>query len=303
MAAAKTAKRKPAKARARKPAAKAAPTVDLTGTETEVPIQQEYDPAWHATVEAYVTLRDAGAVIPDAIRIPVEAWLKEQEKAHRIAQAKAAEASAQRQEADAKGPKWIRSGVSSEFVLRLERQEDKRRRIELKPRGQRGDLFPLEPGDEKDQGVVTSVQAGYVELIGQSEAEEIIAHQTTNIHRVHSPLAVLTNERGERPEGGFGVKVETEHGKQGVVVGVIKPEESQKRGLGEIYRPGQVPEQVQRFFPTGGNPAIVSSGFEPRVSQDAKDAIADDLARRKGVQGRPEDVLNLSVTVGETKKT
>jgi len=155
-------------------------------------------------------------------------------------------------------------------------------------------------GDEKDQGVVTSVNAGYIELIGQTEAEDVIQHQTQNIQRVHSPIAVLTNEKGERPEGGFNVKVETEHGKQGVVVGVIKPEESQRHGLGTIYRP----EQTQRFFPTGGNPAIVSSGYDqPALGKDAKASILDDLARRKGVQGRPEDVLNLSVTVEPPQRT
>ena len=302
MATAKTnAKRKPAKARARKATPKKTVEVEVLPEPDRGPeqINQDYDPAWHATVEAYVTLRDAGAVIPDAIRIPVESWLKDQEEKFRVEQAQNAESAAKRQKADEKGPKWIRSAVSSEFVLRLERQEDKRRRIELKPRGQRGDLFPLEPGDETDQGVVSSVQAGYIQLIGQTEAEEIVAHQTTNIQRVHSPLAVLTNEKGERPEGGFKIQVEQEHGKQGVVVGVIKPEQSQKRGLGEIYRP----EQVQRFFPTGGNPAIVSSGFEPKLSEDAKASIADDLARRKGVQGRPEDVLNLGVTVEPTQRT
>src|SRR5271154_5585557 len=113
MAAAKTARRKPAKARASKPAAKAVSQVEDPVNEG---INQEYDPAWHATVEAYVTLRDAGAVIPDAIRIPVEKWLKDQEEKHRKEQAQAAEQAAKRQKADDKGPKWLLSNVSSEFV-------------------------------------------------------------------------------------------------------------------------------------------------------------------------------------------
>ncbi len=293
MATATTKARRKTATKKRATAKKAAPKV------TQAEVKPEYDPAWHATVEAYVTLRDAGAPIPDAIRIPVEKWLKEQEERYRIEQAALAEDAAKRQQADEKGPKWLRSCVTSQFVLRLDRQ-DKLRRIELKPRGQRGDLFPLEANDEKDHNVVVSVQAGYIELIGQTEAEEVIKHQTENIQRVHTPLAVLTNERGERPEGGFNIQVEQEYNKQGVVVGVIdQSTQGQRHGLGQLHRP----EQLARFYPTGGNPAIVSSGFEPRLSDDARASIADDLARRKGVQGRPEDVLNLSVSVEPTRKT
>lgn len=269
-------------------------------TPVEEPIAQEYDPAWHATVEAYVTLRDAGAQIPDAIRIPVEKWLAEQEQRYRAEEAKKAEAAAKQQEADLKGPKWIRARLSAEFALRIGRRDkDKSRRIQLTPRGQRGDLFPLEPGDENDPDLRASLRDGYIELLGDTAANEVIQHQVENIHRVHAPLAMLTNERGERPEGGFKVDVEQEFNRQGVVVGVIDKGETQRHGLGQIYRP----EQVQRFFPTGGNPAIVSSGFEPKLSEDARASIADDLARRKGVQGRPEDVLSLNVSVEPTRRT
>jgi hypothetical protein len=48
----------------------------------------------------------------------------------------------------------------------------------------------------------------------------------------------------------------------------------------------------------------VSSGYDqPALGKDAKASILDDLARRKGVQGRPEDVLNLSVTVEPPQRT
>lgn len=299
MATAKTtARRKPAKKRAT--AKKTPPKVETQVTEQ---VAQEYDPAWHATVEAYVTLRDAGAQIPDAIRIPVEKWLTEQEKKYNAEQARLAEAAAKQQKIDDEGPKWIRTRLASEFVLRIGRRDkDKSRRIELKPRGARGDIFPLEEGDEKDPDLRSSLRDGYVELLGQTAAEEIVAQQTQNIQRVHAPLAMLTNEKGERPEGGFKVDMQTEFNKQGIVVGVIdQSTQGQKHGLGQLHRP----EQVQRFFPTGGNPAIVSSGFEPHtaLSEDAKASIADDLARRKGVQGRPEDVLSLGISVDPVVRT
>lgn len=279
---------------------KAAPQ-KKTEVEVETPIP-EYDPAWHATVEAYVTLRDAGAQIPDAIRIPVEKWIEQEQQKARVVEAKRAEASAKQQKADEEGPKWLRNLHGTQFVLRLDRQ-DKKRRIELQPRGSRGDIFPLEEEDLKDHSLIASL--GHVEIIGQTEAEEIVSKQTQNMQKLHQPLAILRNERGEAGSDGEGFKlqVETEYNKQGVVVGVINPDAKPRDAFGGILRP----EQAATFVPTAGNPAIVSSGFQPALDENARASIADDLARRaKGpeAQGRrPEELLGLTVSIDPTQKT
>lgn len=291
MAAAKApAKRKTAtrkKAAPRKPAAKTA-TPEFT------------EEQWAALLETYSTLKAAGLPIPPQVAEPVEAWLEKQ-KAIEIEQIQTQEAEAAALAAeDAEGPKWIRNLYTSPFSLRLQRQSDpKTRRIELKPRGVRGDMFPLEDGDENDH--VLRANLGRIEIIGDGTAKRVMEGQTTNIQRTNTTLAMITNEVGEPIKK---LTVETEYNQQGVVVGYIDPNAKPKAPLGGIVRPDQVPqggiatEQVQQFIPTGGNPAIVSQG---PLTDNAKAAVADKLARIKGVQGRPEEVLGLTVSVEPTR--
>lgn len=261
-----------------------APKVTVRGDE------RDYNsPQWGATLEAYSALSNAGLPVPAEIADPVNAWLKVRE-----AEKVKAEETKVKNLKDDTGPTWVRNLWTGPFALRLERQ-DKKRRIELKPRGSRGDMFPLEPGDENDQILLTNLNTGFIELIGNTEAKEIIAKQVNNIQQVHTPLAILTNEKGEN-KGQMKLKVEQEFNSQGVVVGYQDPNAPKNAPLGGIVRPG---EQIQHFVPTGG--AGASVGIAPQ-GPEATARIADDLARRKGVQGRPEDVLGLTVNVDPIQK-
>lgn len=249
---------------------------------------------WAALLETYTTLKAAELPIPSEVADPVNAWLDRQ-KAIEIEATQAQEAeSAVLAEEDAAGPKWVRNLYTSPFSLRLQRQSDtKTRRIELKPRGVRGDMFPLEDGDEKDHILIANL--GRVEIIGDGTAKRVLAGQTHNIQKTNTTLAMITNEVGEPIKR---LTVETEYNQQGVVVGYIDPNAKPKAPLGGILRPNQVPDQVTHFIPTGGNPAIVSQG---PLTDNAKAAVADKLARIKGAQGRPEEVLGLTVSVEPTR--
>lgn len=287
----------PAKRKAtRKKAAprKAAPKQPKTVT-------HEYtEEQWAALLETYTTLKTAGLPIPSEVAEPVDAWLAQQKAEEiKVAQAQDAEAAALAEE-DAAGPKWVRNLYTSPFSLRLQRQSDtKTRRIELKPRGVRGDMFPLEDGDENDH--ILRANLGRVEIIGDGTAKKVLEGQTHNIQKTNTTLAMITNEVGEPIKK---LTVETEYNKQGVVVGYIDPNAKPKAPLGGIVRPnelpveGQVGDQVAHFVPTGGNPAIVSQG---PLTDNARAAVADRLARLKGVQGRPEEVLGLTVSVEPTR--
>lgn len=254
---------------------------------------------WAALLETYSTLKTAGLPIPSEVAEPVDTWLAKQQaiedKATQIQQAEAAVIAKE----DEEGPQWIRNLYTSPFSLRLQRQSDvKTRRIELKPRGVRGDMFPLEEGDEKDHILIANL--GRVEIIGNGTAQRVLSGQTNNIQKTNTTLAMIVNEVGDPIQK---LTVETEYNQQGVVVGYLDPNAKPKAPLGGILRPnqlsdGQLPEQVQHFVPTGGNPAIVSQG---PLTDNAKAAVADKLARLKGVQGRPEEVLGLTVSVEPTR--
>lgn len=302
MAAVKTpTKRKPATAK-KTASRKVAPKKQIEKIQTEPTFTEEQ---WAALLNTYSTLKAAGLPIPKEVSDPVDTWLdrqKKQEDAEAAAQATEAEILAKE---DAEGPKWIRNLYTSPFSLRLQRQSDpKHRRIELKPRGMRGDMFPLEPGDENDH--VLRANIGRIEIIGDSTARRIAEGQTNNIQKTNTTLAMIRNEVGEPIQK---LTVETEYNQQGVVVGYVDPNQQAKLEKGEFGKSksplgdlSRQPEQVQQFIPTGGNPAIISQGPVGSLTDNAKAAVEDTLARIKDRQGRPEDVLGLTVSVEPTKQ-
>lgn len=263
-----------------------------------------------AKINAYATLKNAGLEVPKELQQEVEAIVaaaKKQEREYFAQQEKAkSEEQKEIEQGNKSGRYWVRSAYNAPFSLRLERQSEGKKRIELKPRGQRGDMFPLQPEDLNDAGLQTNVEIGLIEIIGDGDAKAIVTKQTQNLQRTHTPLALLRNEKGEEytPDA---FKVEAEFNSQGVVVGVVdqsmgSQQENMKWGTGQranaggIIRTGQ--EQVSQFVPTGGNPAIISSGFPDKNTQ-AK--VADDIARRKGGQG-PSSAGILNVTVDPVQK-
>lgn len=281
------------KAASRKAAPKATPQVETR----QVELTNEQ---WAALIETYMHLKNADLPVPTEIAAPVEAWLAADQAKREADVTRTEEADALQDERDKTGPKWVRNGYHAPFSIRLQRQ-DKKERIDLQPRGQRGDMFPLQPGDESDHIMISNLQTGLIELIGDGQAKRIAEGQTTNIQQHNTTLAMIVNETGEPINK---LTVETEYNQQGVVVGYVDPNARPKAALGGLVRPDQA-EQIRQFVPTGGNPAIVSSGFGtgPQLTDTAKLAVADKLARIKGAEGRPEDVLSLQVSVDPTVKT
>lgn len=197
---------------------------------------------------------------------------------------------------------YARNRQNVPVSFRLSRQEDKsKKRTELKPRGQRGDLVRLEKRDLSDDELITQVEYDLIEIITEPEARDIISKQSINMReRVHPAFAILRNELGEEyePEN---IKVAPEYNSQGVTVARLKPSTQQgAEEYGEIeFTKGQrggfqrVPQSA-----IGGNPAIISDGFQAQREAMEKDA----QARAKGQQAADTYRDGLKVTVTPPQK-
>lgn len=202
---------------------------------------------------------------------------------------------------------FIRNLRNVEVGFRLERQQGAgKKRTELKGRGQRGDIKRIERTDLTDANLQTQISYGVVEVIGAIEANSVIAGQAHNQQQaVHPAMAMLRNELGQEyaPDS---IRTEAEFNSQGVTVATLDPRQMQ----------GQVPdkqvgrgEPVRRVAPgnanvaqVGGNPAILSDGFNPPDAAVQRDAAA--RQRLDGAQG-PEAGLpaGMRVTVEPTQRT
>ncbi len=285
----------------------------LTITDNDVPHQpMPLSPdEKQAQLDAYAALKRANLSVPKELADRVQNWIQEEESRRKVEEALFMKEQEQVAEINDTGPWYVLNNYGGTFSLRLERQ-DKKKRIELKPLGHRGDMHPLQEGDLGDPILQANLELGLVSLIPAGEAAKRSKNQVHNVRQPHTPLAILRNERGEQYAQGS-VKVEAEFNSQGVTVAYLDPEVAQgrkavpkqspmgdlvrDRGAGNPYAqtqvgPGPV-QQVSHFVPTGGNPAIISSGF----AGDQKHAkIADDIARRKGTEG-PSAGLPEGITV------
>lgn len=248
-----------------------------------------------AKLQAYGALKGAGVEIPAELAKEVEGWIAA-EKQRQLEETRQQVSQAEIIEKENKaGPWYVRNNYNSPFSLRLERQ-DKKKRIDLKARGERGDMFPLQDGDLDDPILQTNLNTGLIEVIPAGEAKNILGKQTHNLQRTHVPIDILRNEKGE-PYAPENIKLEAEFNSQGVVVAYEQPTQDDKLRAkspmaGLTRAQGQVPQQVTQFIP-GTNPAIVSSGFQ----QPDPTRVADDLARRRGT------VPQLSVVVDPVRRT
>lgn len=308
--------RKASKATTRKPATKQTTKrpkqAPRTAIKEAAPISEEQR---QAKLTAYTALKSADLPIPSELEAEVKRWIEAEEKRRETEEAERQKRQAALDKENQKGPWYVRNGYPAPFNLRLDRQTEKRR-IELKPRGEPGDLHPLQKDDLEDPNLKRNVAIGIIEIIPAGEANRIIEHQTHNSgRRVHTPTALLRNPVGE-PYAEGAIKTEIEFNEQGVTVGVIDPNQMQghvpdkevggTRSFGGVQRvhPGQPGQRevASGFVPNphqGGNPAIIQYG--PVQDRDAQAKIADDIARRTGVQGRPEDVMGLNVVVEPTQ--
>ena len=100
------------------------------------------------------------------------------------------------------------------------------RKIELKPRGQRGDMESVTAEEFKDQKVQDNIGLVY-EPLSEESAKEVMDKQNTNRQEPHAPFAAITNERGEQYQQAE-VPVEKSFEQQGEVVAKVESQPSLK---------------------------------------------------------------------------
>jgi hypothetical protein len=171
-------------------------------------------------------------------------------------------------------PKYIRNVRYVPVSIRL----DTGRRLELRPRGQRGDTLPVNEEEMQDEKFLGNMDLLF-EVITPTEAKNVIAKQTTNQQVVHPALAHLKNERGEQYERG--VVIEENFTDQGQRVAVVD-----ERG------------QIERFRAPGSTEAPL-----PEIPSDVPPEEAVDwVARQKNIDGPEAGLGNLKVTKSEVQK-
>ena len=237
-----------------------------------------------AKISAYTTLKSAGVPVPPELAAEVEAWIEVENQRREIERAEYAKYQAALEEENTKGPWYIRNGYTAPFSLRLDRQHEQHaRRIELKPRGVPGDMYPIIKEDLQDPLIQRNCSIGVIEIIPAGEAKRIAEQQNKNAgtREVHVPTAILRNSLGDPVEF---TKTEIEWNAQGVTVATLDPNQMQggvedKRVQVTRVQPGQKPEAHSQFIPTDSKSAIVT---QQPMSEMARLKVQDDIARRKG---------------------
>jgi hypothetical protein len=192
---------------------------------------------------------------------------------------------------------YARNLRGTDFGFRLSRQSERgTKRTDLKPRGQRGDLVKLQPEDLNDAELLNQVEYNCVEIITEAEARSVISKQSTNQQaRQHPAMAMLRNEKGEAYTADQ-IKVDAEYNSQGITVAHLDPAAAQgKLSDKEISRSGGF---LTNTAP-GGNPGIISDGFQRQDSA----AQADAVARRKDLEGPAAGLGGLNVVIEPTQRT
>ena len=203
-------------------------------------------------------------------------------------------------------PVWYARNLRGvEFRMRLGRQQnDKRPPKPLKPRGQRGDMMRLEPGDLTDEYLLANIELDCIEILTAAEAQKVVVGQSTNQQTaVHPAKAMLRNPLGQEYEEGA-IQGVDQYVDQSVVVAELEPVGDEygeikfsRQQRGSFERTTQVDGQsAEQDRQLGGNPHIVSDGFAAARAADAH-------ARRKDLQG-PEAGLpaGAKVVVDTPKK-
>lgn len=170
--------------------------------------------------------------------------------------------------------KFIRNVRAIPVSIRL----DTGRKIELRPRGQRGDTVPVSDEEMQDDKFVGNADLLF-EILTHSEGKNVIGKQTTNQQAAHPALSQIRNERGE--EYTRGVVVEENFQDQGKVVGVVD-----ERG------------SIQRFRAPGSveNPL-------PNIPSDVPaEEVSDWVARQKNVEGPEAGLGNIKVTKEQVQR-
>jgi hypothetical protein len=170
---------------------------------------------------------------------------------------------------------FIRNMSGVPFRIKLHRHTAGQGGIQLKPRGERGDISPLEKGDTDDIVLKDNIALGLIELVAELYAIQAIEKQSTNQQAPHSALAALRNEKGE---GGLTVSMEKSAEEQGVTVASLEDGQI-------VFDPGKGGPSIRRPGEAPGVPANIP-GAEPGIRPANEEAsFLSDL--RKNVQVNP----------------
>jgi hypothetical protein len=114
------------------------------------------------------------------------------------------------------------------------------RRIDLQPRGQRGDLVPIKEEEREDE-IFLGNEGLLFEVISATEAQKVLTKQTHNQQARHPALDAMRNEIGEPYESG--VVVEESNEEQGRVVATVSD-----RGMIHRFKaPGTVDQPLPKI--------------------------------------------------------
>jgi len=171
-------------------------------------------------------------------------------------------------------PKYIRNVRYVPVGVRL----GTGRRINLQPRGMRGDCAPVSKEEMSDEIFLGNVGLVF-EVIPAAEAADVISKQTTNQQTAHPALSQLRNSHGDAYEKG--VVIEENFDDQGKKVAVVSD-----RGM------------IQRFKAPGTTDQPL-----PNVPDSVPpEEVADWVARQKNVEGPEAGLAGLKVNTDDLHK-
>lgn len=178
-------------------------------------------------------------------------------------------------------PEYVRNTRYTPVSCRVSSE----RRIELKPRGMRGDMAKLSKSEFEDSRVQANLGLIF-EPLSKAQAEKVWNDQLTNQQAHHPALDTLRNDKGEEFDNKDIVVKEETFEDQGVVVAELNDGQMViDRGLG-----------IQRFSGMGtqDNPIPIPADVDP-------DEQADWVARQN-IEGPAAGLGNMNVTMDETQK-
>lgn len=153
------------------------------------------------------------------------------------------------------------------------------RRIDLRPRGERGDCAPVNVDEQSDEIYLGNVDLLF-EVISADAAKTVISKQTTNQQSVHPALAHMRNSLGEEYTSGV-VVVEESHENRPVIAAV------DERGMITRFKaPGTVDKPLPKV-PSHVPPEEASDWIARNAKVEGPEA---GLAGRKVVKGNQEQI-------------
>lgn len=155
------------------------------------------------------------------------------------------------------------------------------RRIELKPRGERGDMASLSEEETNDARVIENVGMIW-ELLGSQQAQDILHKQSTNQQVSPTAFDQLLNEYGKPYEGD--ATVEKAFEEQGEVVANVEDTGDGRFTQNNqqlVRNSGEAPEVVS---PPGARGNEVTEGQLDQLARDAQDGDALRSALNVSVQ-------------------